>query len=495
MMLLTLTALCLGILMVPASHEASVVSRDAGWEAGTTSDWSAFPGDGAKGVNSEGVHDPTIVNIGGTYFCVHTGPGIGFMRTSKDLQTWTTLGPVIPQRPEWLKVRYGHNSIWAPDLLVLGEKVRMYYCASNFGTNQSVIGLAECEKFDPAHPLNGWKDKGLVLESRTGKETFNAIDPEARVDADGRHWLFFGSYFAGIYVVEIEPITGMLKNSTGPSNPHPALPLRARTIPQGEATESPSSSFAKASADMPLLLGSEPPSLTLVARNTADRGNAIEGCAVGKRGDFYYMFVSYGLAAQGVRSTYRVMVGRSKTITGPYLDREGKSMVDGGHTDLLKTSPPMFSPGHCDVFQDADGKWLMPYHYYDGRRYWHGDVWGLPTLQVRELLWSEDGWPMPGLPVEYKAEKKPVNIAGAWVHQVDFGNVESLELKPDGTIVHGSELGQWKADGTKLTLKWPKKDEPGEFWFDELTLAYGNHYYVGRNNSGVIIRGVRVGGS
>lgn len=415
------------------------------------SDGAAFPGDAAISRNSEHVHDPTIIPFGGRYFCFSTsGDGFGVLRSSKDLQAWTVHGPILPESPEWLRKRYRHNSIWAPDVLVMGSKLRLYYCASDFGTNGSVIGLAECERFDPKNPQKGWRDVGLVFESVRGRDTFNAIDPEVVADVEGQHWLFFGSYFAGLYVVELDPATGLRKEKAEP---------------------------------------------ILVARNTGERGNPLEACAVARRGGNYYLFVSYGLAAQGGRSSYRIMVGRARNVTGPYLDLANKPMVDGGYVNVLKSSPPMFSPGHSDVLQDPSGRWLMPYHFYDGRQNWHGDVWGLPTLQVRELLWSADGWPLPGLPVEAKPPKpKPFSgkdIVGKWTHQVDFGRPSEVELLSGGAAKNGEQRGTWSLTGDRLTVRWPRADAPNEPWIDRLTVAYGGTYYVGRNDAGVVIRGRR----
>ena len=412
-------------------------------------DNSIFPGDGAHAVGAEGIHDPTIIEFGGKFFCFCTsGNSFTVVRASSSLHEWKVEGPIFSDSPEWLKPRYRHRSIWAPDIVVLGKKLRMYYCASDFGTNNSVIGLAECEEFDPSHPTKGWKDLGLILESRSNRDAFNAIDPEVLVDEHQKHWLFFGSYFGGIYVSELDPLTGKLLSNN----------------------------------------------YKIVAKNTSDRGNALEGAAVKRHGNFYYLFVSYGLAAQGVRSTYRIMTGRSASPAGPFVDLDGRDMVDGGHTNVLKTSPPMFSPGHCDVMQDHTGRWLMPYHFYDGRKYWRNDLWGLPTLQIRELLWSNDGWPLPGLPVESEfaiTSSSSDTLAGTWIHQPDFGTPMTIEFRVDGTILGGTAVGKWRKEGNILLLEWPKADVPGEFWKDRLQLAYGDNYYVGRNQAGQIVRGVR----
>jgi arabinan endo-1,5-alpha-L-arabinosidase len=412
--------------------------------------FEVFPGDGAVAAGTAGVHDPTVIQFGRRYFLFQTsGNSFTIVRSSEDLKSWKEEGPVLAEQPPWLAARYRHRSIWAPDIVVIGKKLRMYYSASNWGTNDSVIGLAECENFDPKHPTAGWIDRGLVLESKRSETPYNAIDPEVAVTPDGEQWLAYGSYFGGIYIVQLDPATGKLKASVEDEAPR------------------------------------------LIARNTIENGNPLEGAAILRRGDYFYLFVSYGLAAQGVRSTYRIMVGRSKAVAGPYLDATGKSMADGGYLNVLKGSPPMFSPGHCDALTLLDGRTVMPYHFYDGRHYWNQDKWGRPALQIRELLWSNDGWPLPGLPLEYEKPHPNEKVAGKWLHQVDFGEPSLIELMPDGRIAGPSGDGSWSLHGDHLTMKWPKKDAASEYWIDELTFFYGHTYYVGRNQGGLIIRGAR----
>ena len=407
-------------------------------------DWSAFPGDGAYAVNSDHTHDPMIFEFGDRTFCISTGGnGFGLIKSSRDLKSWTIHGPILTEHPAWLLKRVPeHRSVWAPDAIRVGDSLRLYYCASRwFGSNDSTIGYAECPKFDPEHPQKGWIDHGQVIESVKGKDFYNCIDPEVHIDQQGRHWMFFGSYFAGLYVVELDPISGKMKG--------------------------------------------DPP--VIVARNTGSRENALEGSAVCYRDGYYYLYVSYGLAAQGVRSTYQIMVGRSKSPTGPFVDAEGKSMVDGGHVNVLKTSPPMFSPGHCEVMKDRNGRWLLAYHFYDGRHYWGDGKWGLPRLQIREVLWSADGWPLPGLPVEYEAVGKfrtHKSVVGKWVHQADFAEPATIEFHADGSVTGARQPGAWKQVGDKLTVEWPG-------FADVLTVAYKGNYYVGRNQAGMVIRGIR----
>ncbi len=421
-----------------------------------TSDWSAFPSDGTFAEGSEHTHDPAVLEFNGTYLSISTsGQGMGVVKTTRDFKTWKNHGPLLKENPAWLKKRVPeHRSVWAPDVVVYGKKVRVYYCASRFfGGNDSVIGFLENEKFDPEKPTEGWVDHGEVIDSRKDRNFYNCIDAEILIDQSGRHWMFFGSYFAGIYCIELDPESGKMLDPVG-----------------------------------------KPP--FQVARNTSSRENALEGASVLYKDGLYYLFVSYGLAAQGVRSTYQMMVGRSKEPNGPYADAAGKPMTDGGHVSFLKTSPPMFSPGHNEVLRDSKGRWLTSYHYYDGRLYWTDGKWGMPRVQVREMFWDADGWPVPGLPLEHLAVttfKSQTKLSGKWAHQADFGNVDEIEFLANGEFKSGERRGKWKLDGDRLTLKWPKPEDSRTFFEDKVSLQYSGNYYVGRTGTGLIVRGYRIG--
>jgi beta-xylosidase len=231
-----------------------------------------------------------------------------------------------------------------------------------------------------------------------------------------------------------------------------------------------------------------------IASNTGERGNPLEAPFLSYHEGYYYLYVVYGLAAQGVRSTYRMMVGRSKSMETPFLGFDGKPMTEGGHTDLLKSSPPMFAPGGGNIFKDREGKWKLAYHFYDGRKYWHRDMWGRPQMQIRDVVWGNDGWPLPGLPVgaELKRVKDSAkNVVGHWIHQADFGDASTIELTQDGKIKAEGRSGTWTLKDGALTLTWPRPSGDGSPFTDKVQLAYDGRYYVGRNASGAVIRGIR----
>ncbi len=90
-----------------------------------------------------------------------------------------------------------------------------------------------------------------------------------------------------------------------------------------------------------------------------------------------------------MNSTYHTRVGRSKKITGPYLDRDGVDMMSAGGTNVLDRDGIFIGPGHAGIIE-AGGKSWISCHFYDG------SAAGRPKLAVRPLTWDEQGWPLVG---------------------------------------------------------------------------------------------------
>jgi len=292
------------------------------------------------------VHDPCIIKAGGLYhvFCtsqMRAGKGLIHWRTSPDLVAWTFRGAVMQAFPEWVtKAVPEARGAWAPDIAFVDGRYRLYYTASTFGKNLSVIGLMTTSTLDPAHPDFGWRDEGLVVASLPGDD-FNAIDPNAVIAADGRHYLSFGSFWGGITLVELDPDTGRPKAGAT------LQPIAARPKP-----------------------------------------GAVEAPFIIRRGGFYYLFVSFDFCCKGVNSSYYTVVGRATSVAGPYVDRDGTDMKDGGGTVVLRAmdGDRWRGPGHCAVLEDG-GRHLIVYHAYDAEN------GGKPALRIRQLDWTGDGWP------------------------------------------------------------------------------------------------------
>ena len=162
---------------------------------------------------STGAHDPTIIKEGGTWYCFATGNGIT-TKSSVDGRQWTAATRLFDSELSWWRMyapRMGQNDVWAPDLERFGDRVWCYYSVSEFGQNNSAIGLRSCTSL----AAGDWRDDGLVISSRAG-DVYNAIDPHLSTDVDGNPWLAFGSWFADIYLVRLDPATmkptGAMKN-------------------------------------------------------------------------------------------------------------------------------------------------------------------------------------------------------------------------------------------------------------------------------------------
>ena len=293
-------------------------------------------------------HDPAIMQEGNQFYMFTTGQGISVSR-SNDLVAWQYAGRVFNKIPEWTfkEVPEFKGHLWAPDIAFVNGKYFLYYSISTFGSNLSCIGLAVNETLNPQDPRYQWEDRGLVIKS-TSADDFNAIDPNFIQTDDGRAWLSFGSFWTGIKLIELDPATGMpLKN---------------------------------------------PPEIIALASRPGVEFNPIEAPFIYQHGDYYYLFVSWDFCCQSVRSTYNIRVGRAKDITSTYLDKDGKSMLEGGGTLVLEGAGDMHGPGHNAVIRNGDQD-LLVHHVYDGTR------GGMAVLHIRPLAWDADGWPIAGEPL------------------------------------------------------------------------------------------------
>ncbi|GIH06438.1 arabinan endo-1,5-alpha-L-arabinosidase [Rhizocola hellebori] len=295
---------------------------------------AAYPNP-APVTGSTGAHDPAVVKAGnGTYLLLTTGNNLP-IRTSRDRVNWQNAGVVWPNGASWTTAyTNGSRNLWAPDISFRNGQFYLYYSASTFGSQRSAIFLAT----SPTGAAGSWTHRGLVIES-SGSVNFNAIDPNLVVDSAGQWWLSFGSFWTGIKAVRLDPATGMRSASD--------TAIRA-----------------------------------LAQRQTAN--GAIEAPFVYAHGGFYYLFVAFDLCCRGATSTYRVMVGRSTSPTGPYTDRAGTALTSGGGTEILAGHGSIHGPGHPAVVAD-NGQDVLFYHYYADN--------GAARLGINLLGWDSSGWP------------------------------------------------------------------------------------------------------
>lgn len=297
------------------------------------------------------MHDPVAIEAEGNYYLFGTGPGIE-SAISDDKVNWTKYTePVFDPMPEWFKkeVPKFNGHIWAPDIAYHNGIYYLYYSISSFGGNLSCIGVATNTTLDRENKDYKWEDQGIVIRSFPGRDNWNAIDPNLIFDEDNTPWLSFGSFWGGLKIVKLNDDLITL-----------AHPQEWHTIASRERD-----------------LG--------LKDNEAGNG-AVEGPFIIKKDDYYYLFVSFDLCCRGENSTYNVRVGRSKSVTGPYVDKDGVPMCEGGGTLIIEGNEDYYAIGHNSVY-NFDGEYYMYTHGYDINDN------GQPKLLVHILAWNNEGWP------------------------------------------------------------------------------------------------------
>lgn len=302
-------------------------------------------------------HDPVMAYEDGTYYLYCTGQGISQM-TSRDLKSWTVKREGVLRDeaiPAWThdSVPGFENHIWAPDIMNYRGKWYMAYSCSTFGKNTSAIGLLSNTSLSN---LQGWKDEGCIITSKRDRDNWNAIDPNFVLDEKGRPWMTWGSFWDGIQLIQLDKKTLHVKKGVKP-----------QTIARRYA----------------------PNATNMLPNPTSDEAgrNSIEAPFIMKHGGYYYLFVSWDYCCQGMKSTYRVAVGRSKTLKGPYLDKEGKPMLQGGGTLLIEGDKKEYEAiGHCAAYHFGDKDLFICHGYNIARN-------GESILVQKRIQWTTDDWP------------------------------------------------------------------------------------------------------
>jgi len=264
----------------------------------------------------------------------------------------------------------GQNiDVWAPSLLYANGVYYQYYAIPYEPSTgaEAVIGLATSNE-----PYGPWTDMGYVVTSWTATTTpvpspnpwgfttgttWNAIDPAPFEDAGGNWWLVFGSWSDGIRVLPLQ---------------RPATATSSAAI--GFPVSTDSSTWTK-----------------VAYRAAGEEGPFIFPWVVNGT-QYYFYFAPINVCCQGVASTYRTIVGRSTSPSGPFVDRGGVDLTQGGGTILVSSHGNIYGPGGGSVFVDTgvNGAQSLPtfvYHYYDGNNN------GTPTLGINRLGFTSDGWP------------------------------------------------------------------------------------------------------
>ena len=395
------------------------------------------------------IPDPSIIAVRDSkgYCIVCSGRGIPIWH-STDLLHWKQVGRIFEQDvPAWAKKWVpGSRGVWAPDLKCVGGLYYVYYSVSTLGSQRSVIGLAVNKTLDPTSPDYRWEDRGLILRSDPKHSTFNAIDPALLIDREGKGYLFWGSYWDGIKAGEVDLKTGRLL----------ASPDRA----------------------------------VAVARRAARASRGIEGAYPIRHGKYYYLFVSWDhtFARRPEDISYKVMVGRATKPLGPYVDRQGVKMTDGGGELVVMGDQRWRGPGHNGVLLTADGSWLVHHvvdmHHVEARR----------VLQIRPLQWHH-GWPVAGQPLGAAhmppSDRRTQRVVGRWDHIVDGKVHYDIFLEGNGLLSGAAGLAHWRWDGAGLLLIWDSPKAPDGHWIDRVKLGPDGRTYHGTNQKGTPIEGRR----
>lgn len=296
------------------------------------------------------VHDPVIIRQQNTYYIFCTGQGIT-VYASTDMKHWKRGKPVFDKAPEWaVKAIPGFKGhIWAPDISFHNGLYYLYYSVSAFGKNTSCIGLATNPSLDPTTADFRWSDHGKVIQSVPGRDMWNAIDPNLASDEKNQPWLVFGSFWNGIKLVKLD------SNRSAIAQPEQWYTVASR----------------KRDAVLP---------------DSAAGDAAIEAPFIYKHGSYYYLFVSFDYCCRGEKSTYKIMVGRSEKLAGPYVDREGVPMNLGGGSLVLEGDKNWHGVGHNAVagFEGTD---YLVFHGYDAADR------GRSKLRIEKISWLNN-WPV-----------------------------------------------------------------------------------------------------
>jgi arabinan endo-1,5-alpha-L-arabinosidase len=339
---------------------------------------------------------------------------------SRDLVHWTYVGQALPGRPSWAT---STAKLWAPDVVYSSTYDRYYLTFAVTDTVASVSGEPRCDT-DPAigvavasKPTGPWRTLSapLVAPRRTGSgcSFASTIDPDVLGGSVGRQsTIYYGGFRDGL---QARPVT---LTSTG-----------MRTT------------------------GSE---------TRVSIGRRYEAANVLKHGDWYYLTASSGSCCNGAMSGYGVFAGRSRSPYGPFVDREGASMLDartGGTPMLVMNGNRWIGPGHSSVFPDAGGQWWAAYHAVDRADPYFATETGFtrrpPMLDAVDWV---DGWPV------VRAGRGPSSTRMA-APAGQRGQVSAYRPSPPPSDEPGAALDAYSDEfgGTALDERWSWVRKPAEW--------------------------------
>lgn len=296
------------------------------------------------------VPDPTAIRVAdGTYYLYGTEDirNLPIYRSS-DLVNWEQLGTAFTNETRPTDVEGA--SLWAPEIRYIKGKYVLFYSLAKWGQEWvSTIGYAVADK-----PEGPFTSKGVVFSSHD-VNVQNSID-QFFYEEDGKYYMLWGS-FRGIYLMELNVTDDLVIT--------PKLNTKKQVA-----------------------------------------GTAFEAVNIWKRDGYYYLFASIGTCCEGANSTYTTVVGRSQSLAGPYVAKDGKPMLDNGYTEVIAKSPAFVGVGHNSILleDDADNTWML-YHGYQLNKVDDGRL-----VLLDRVLWDEEGWPyVEGGQPSLKADVPEIN--------------------------------------------------------------------------------------
>jgi len=421
------------------------------------------------------LHDPSVIFTGDYYYCYSTDVAYGqaiqrssiMVRRSKDLVEWEYIGwaynGLPKQAVQYIRENGGEpfDGVWAPYIMKYNNEYRLYYSLSSPTPKLSAIGL-----LTSSSPLGPWEEKDLVVTSKDNIQMTNAIDPSVVVTPIGEHWMYYGSAWDGIYILQLDPETGLTK------------------IPGTKGKR-------------------------IAARGwTGNQVNGnIEGPEIIYKEELqkYFLFISY----DWFETKYNVRVGRSDSPTGPFLDFNGNDMNEQADNIPMILAPYRFighggwqGTAHCSVFKN-DGNYYMAHQGRPGVDKYY------MVMHARKIFWTEDGWPVVSperIANVAQTEIKKEELIGQWEqiilgYRVVPGYAEkqisadmqvtiTLTIDANGSL-NGNPANLWVFENNRLTMSW----ENG--YTDKLIVNRGYDWenlkeslvFTGLNNEGTAIFG------
>ncbi|SEA07156.1 arabinan endo-1,5-alpha-L-arabinosidase [Arachidicoccus rhizosphaerae] len=428
---------------------------------------------------SYNVHDPSIKKFGDYYYCYSTDAAYGItvrpgiqVRKSKDLVEWDFVGWVFNGLPtlgsNYITQKGGtpNDGIWAPYVMKVGAEYRLYYALSSSTARLSAIGLATASS-----PTGPWTEKGLVVTSANDASIqTNAIDPTVIATNSGEYYMYYGSAWDGIYVLKLDPSTGLAASSGD------------------KGTRIANRGFTSGAYN-----------------GNIEAPEIIYNAELKK----YYLFIAY----DWLSTKYNTRVCRADNPTGPFYDFNGADANTSIDHGPMITAPYKFTGhagwqgvSHVSVFDDGAGQYFIAHQGRPSANIYFMD------LHVRKLFWTAEGWPVAS-PERYAWESNDAiakdSLVGTWDYIVlnykvvpgyeaeqsspDLQVATTLSVKSDGTVSNGTRTGTWTYSAPTLQISWSdgltdKVDvHRGHDW--EKSGRPATFLFTGLNNNGTAVWG------